>query len=544
MNWYFKTILAQVATQPNGAAGYLERIGATPEIIQYITSQEGNTAQFLINEFRKNPSLNLQQLQQIQFPQKQDPYLPTEKRMAANFELELPEFSKWILVNYRKLRRGIFGIDKMGNKFLPRVDECDLSIQEMNIYNTFRNKIREIADWYGEVRPDISSYSAQEAAVASDEWHRMMAGEGEGKNYQPTKQENIVYGPEWQNPEWRGWTVQKVVGENDLLAEGNMMNHCVGSYCEKVDEGFSFIYSLRDPENKPHITIEVDGSGGIEQMQGNSNQDPDEKYRPMIKEWLSLAGKNSGIKTEVNAFEHLEEVHSYESADILEINEMLGNILQGESNEYGLKYVFDSDIETVINEIYSTGENYNRRDNSYSGEITESPPYIINLAVMEDLKLPRWPSHSGEYKEMIINNPKQTDWKNIQEAEQWAWDAIDEITEDFPHYETGLEYPQEENYESQEEFDEAFKEFEEAEADVHDEWIRGSTKGGFAKDLLSEINDFRKSGIIPSAQELFNRKEKEQKKLNEEAEKRQFSEIQTASSKNWYTKNWKLTNIN
>ena len=41
-----------------------------------------------------------------------------------------------------------------------------------------------------------------------------------------------------------------------LEAEGRNMKHCVGGYCDKVLRGESEIYSLRDPEGNPHITIE------------------------------------------------------------------------------------------------------------------------------------------------------------------------------------------------------------------------------------------------------------------------------------------------
>ena len=42
-----------------------------------------------------------------------------------------------------------------------------------------------------------------------------------------------------------------------LKYEGEMLQHCVGGYCPDVAEGRSRIYSLRDAEGKPHVTIEV-----------------------------------------------------------------------------------------------------------------------------------------------------------------------------------------------------------------------------------------------------------------------------------------------
>jgi len=39
--------------------------------------------------------------------------------------------------------------------------------------------------------------------------------------------------------------------------EGNVMGHCVGSYCDEVSGGGTKIYSLRDKKGEPHVTIEV-----------------------------------------------------------------------------------------------------------------------------------------------------------------------------------------------------------------------------------------------------------------------------------------------
>lgn len=44
---------------------------------------------------------------------------------------------------------------------------------------------------------------------------------------------------------------------NWLQNEGNAMGHCVGGYCDRVLSGQSRIFSLRDPNGQPHVTIEV-----------------------------------------------------------------------------------------------------------------------------------------------------------------------------------------------------------------------------------------------------------------------------------------------
>jgi hypothetical protein len=42
-----------------------------------------------------------------------------------------------------------------------------------------------------------------------------------------------------------------------LTSEGEIMGHCVGSYCEDVSRGDVKIYSLRGPDGKSHVTIEA-----------------------------------------------------------------------------------------------------------------------------------------------------------------------------------------------------------------------------------------------------------------------------------------------
>lgn len=37
--------------------------------------------------------------------------------------------------------------------------------------------------------------------------------------------------------------------------EGALMRHCVGSYAEQVRQGGLQIYSLRDPQNHPKVTL-------------------------------------------------------------------------------------------------------------------------------------------------------------------------------------------------------------------------------------------------------------------------------------------------
>ena len=214
-------------------------------------------------------------------------------------------------------------------------------------------------------------------------------------------------------------------------------------------------------------------------------------------------------------------------------------ILRGEDNEYGLTYILDKGMDSIISDLAETGEGESswrsNHESQYRGDIVNSSSYVTNLALMQDLQLSQWPRHSGEWEE-LKKMPKKSNWKNIQEVEKWAWETMDEIQEDFMSHETGIDYPREEDYEDPKEYEEAMAQFDEDESEIHEEWMGQSLKGGFAKDLLNDLNDLREQGLIPSAQELYEMQKKEQAQLAEESEKRMFSEIPTASSNNWYKK--------
>ncbi len=78
---------------------------------------------------------------------------------------------------------------------------------------------------------------------------------------------------------------------NALKYEGDTMGHCVGGYCDSVANGGSRIFSLRDSNNKPHVTIETspvpDHSwSSIVQIKGKRNTKPVDKYIPYVQDFV------------------------------------------------------------------------------------------------------------------------------------------------------------------------------------------------------------------------------------------------------------------
>lgn len=88
-----------------------------------------------------------------------------------------------------------------------------------------------------------------------------------------------------------GWTIQQLVDPEQLEAEGEVMQHCVGDYCEGVAAGETQIFSLRDPKGRPHATIEYASDiTRLVQVQGKQNQAPKPEYQARVDEWAKDKG--------------------------------------------------------------------------------------------------------------------------------------------------------------------------------------------------------------------------------------------------------------
>ncbi len=135
----------------------------------------------------------------------------------------------------------------------------------------FREKGTAFGLWMKKDRPDINSMSFDEVKE-------------EIENFEVAEQ--IPQGEVVHRFD-DGYTVQKLTTKQQLDAEGRLMQHCVGSYCEKVRAGESVVYSLRDEKERPHVTIEVDPTNDrVVQVKGKQNAKPAEKYQKYVDEFL------------------------------------------------------------------------------------------------------------------------------------------------------------------------------------------------------------------------------------------------------------------
>jgi len=473
----FKIIIAS-------RSDYLKGLGASVDIINFIESLDDHGAQFLTNEFRKNPSLSLMELQSIEVPVNKSAISDKERSLVSI----LPEgMRNWLIHELRKRIRGKFNIHPNSGDEYVYIFRTDAT----EAYS------RGLGDWFNNVNPDLSGLSLDDANELSSEWHDAMAKGGAGKIYMTR---DIIFGPEWKDSsgvefkDYNGWTIQEVDTENDLLVEGNLMNHCVGSYWYESEEciigsdgGRSRIFSLRDPKNVPHVTIETDQSRAVVlQIMGHSNSTPKDEYKEMIKFWVesgeslleSLAAVEDGLyyatqpTTSVSLDDYDTKVHNYLSSE----------------NEYGLKStdtyqeVIDSLLENGLEQLIL----HNRRGQNFNFCLSDT--------------LGRYVVSQGD--EAIFYYLDK-----LQEYSDVAWDEFTS-THDMPSM------PEREDFDSDEDYDSAVKSHEATENDLEEEHLLTAWNNCLHTDLIKIFKEVRGENLWKWHSKY--QAEKERKKRYEE----------------------------
>ena len=176
--------------------------------------------------------------------------------------------------------------------------------------------LRLIADWVRGARPNIMSYSLEQAAVAEDAWHKE---EAEKERLKAAKAAKESYGDPVFS--YGGYNFYDLKTKDQLKAEGCIQGICVGrsdqNYWKRVESGRTKIYSMRQGE-RGVATVEVTvnhpadfyASGTVVQVRGRFNQkvtDPAEikalekfmrkmRYESIVEPWdfrLKFADKPS-----------------------------------------------------------------------------------------------------------------------------------------------------------------------------------------------------------------------------------------------------------
>lgn len=90
-----------------------------------------------------------------------------------------------------------------------------------------------------------------------------------------------------------GYRIVRILTPKGLDRESTLCNHCVGKggYDKSVANGSIKIFSLRDKDNNPHVTMDMRDKNVL-QIKGHGNNMVDPKVRHHVKDFILAAGLN------------------------------------------------------------------------------------------------------------------------------------------------------------------------------------------------------------------------------------------------------------
>lgn len=162
-------------------------------------------------------------------------------------------------------------------------------------------RLEHMIDWLlAEPPRQISKLSWEQAEQKMRAWEESLAKKALLEE-DPSGVSPLVEAPSMGE----GWRWIKVISPAALEREGALMGHCVGSYANRVEAGRCQIVSLRDPSNKPRLTVELltgerEGPDSpphliISQVRGKANRPPETDEAPALIEMVE-ALKRQGAR--------------------------------------------------------------------------------------------------------------------------------------------------------------------------------------------------------------------------------------------------------
>jgi ankyrin repeat protein len=150
--------------------------------------------------------------------------------------------------------------------------------QRLALADSERQLLSGILDWLAsDAGPalglDWSRVSVEQALAAEQKWIDAMGKEALKKDLEAADAagtslfaESPAPGPDGRS----GWRWTRIHSPEALDREGALMRHCVGSYAKEVADESKGIYSLRDPDNQPRLTLETQ-QGTLVQLKAFAN---------------------------------------------------------------------------------------------------------------------------------------------------------------------------------------------------------------------------------------------------------------------------------
>ena len=87
-----------------------------------------------------------------------------------------------------------------------------------------------------------------------------------------------------------GILIRPILDEEELIAEGKALSHCVSSYAQRIADGSTMILAIRRKAapDVPWFTLQLDPKTlKVEQNRGKKNCDPPKEVRDFVALWIN-----------------------------------------------------------------------------------------------------------------------------------------------------------------------------------------------------------------------------------------------------------------
>jgi len=527
---------------------YLTGLSVDPSIIENIsTYQDADKRNYFVNIIRQNPQMSYADYLHIDpwtEQQQQDPYTKFEHsmaRMGRKLRAGEADLQKWILVQLRKHRGkpvktdnvapdpdrayGLIGEPMMSESYIIGGNTYALSGFN-NQSRQIGHDIRGIVDWIRN-NPGINldSYDLETAIHLTEVWHAAIQNEEENVEYGPIDPKSIMYGPEWKDARWQGWTIQKILTPNDLLAEGCQMGHCIkgADFRDKLINGQASFFSLRDPNNSPHATMELDDADfpnpldpagqragyvtNVEQMEGRGGHrvPPKPEYQALIREWIETLDPKRIPEFEDQGVS-LDGLNTVMPRD-------LDDALQGfliSRDAYGFKTTIDFDANQLYHKVLDllTGRQFGGEEYTFRPYMAETARTVAQIVweLDKDLLLHEYPrdyllsiapeeSRNKAIQVHLQNYARHSAVyelkKIIEKSMESALDSLVDIDMSF------YDDPKMEDYETEEEWLAAVEKNQEEVETIYTEEITGNLPYAFDLAIEKELEELKIEDPLP-----------------------------------------------
>lgn len=213
------------------------------------------------------------------------------ERLRYLDDLEKQAIESWAMGTARKHFIRSLPVEKVSASFdgAPEwVDKALLAGQTVEralITGEARAELGHVLDWLvANPQRQLSKLSWEQAAKKTKAWDASLQ-KARSLQEDPTGIEGFCEAASMGF----GWRWVEVKSKASLEREGAVMRHCVGSYAPQVEQGKCRIFSLRDANNKPKLTVEVARQESLQellQIRGSSNRPPEPEEGPALRELI------------------------------------------------------------------------------------------------------------------------------------------------------------------------------------------------------------------------------------------------------------------